>query len=76
MSVPTKTKLPDPRSVPAYNEGRKAFMDGLCEDDCPYPPMVSDSCSGNRVAWFTGYFDCRTGSRLADVFRRNGISWP
>lgn len=75
-TIGTIAKVASPRELPSYQEGRKAFMDGMCEDDCPYKTKVSDECSCNRTAWFTGYFDCRTGSRFAELFRRRGITWP
>lgn len=58
-----------------YLEGVAAFRRGDDEDACPYPRM-REGYFDRRVAWFNGYFDERTGTRLAKAFQYYGIQWP
>lgn len=60
----------DTRTRAEYTLGKIAFEAGKSEDDCPYPE------GGERISWFTGYFDTRTATKLAGVFERNNITWP
>ena len=57
-----------------YRDGWKSCSDGHPEAACPYPPQSGNSAK--RTVWFNGYFDCRTGNRLAHVFKAHNIEWP
>lgn len=54
------------RSVPAYQEGRDAFVSLLgrgfaaAEIACQHKSQVDFNTSVNRTAWWTGYLDERT----------------
>lgn len=77
MSEEIKTLPADARSLPEYEEGRQAFFSGNGEDDNPHTGGTLGTGSFNsRVAWFTGYFDERTRTRLRHVFQRYDVAWP
>lgn len=59
----------DPRSTPEYREGLAAYGPRR-RDACPYPS------GAKRLAWYCGWYDARTGVRLARVFKKWGIEWP
>lgn len=61
-------------AVADYAEGRAAFLDGRDENSCPHPPGHGGNT--RRIKWFNGYFDERTATRLAKLFRRYKIQWP
>lgn len=62
------------RGMPEYAIGQAAFAAGSTDDDNPYP------CGGftgaARIAWFTGFYDARTNSKLAGPLSRNGLAFP
>ncbi len=58
-----------------YEQGAAAYQLGATEDCCPYPKMTEGNFD-KRVQWFKGYFDQRTGQRLAKAFAHYGIQWP
>lgn len=62
------------RSTPEYEAGKTAFASGIEEDDNPYPK--GGNTGGQRMSWFSGYFDARTSKRLGPAFDRNGITFP
>ena len=53
-----------------YVAGQQAYRAGEPWQSCPYPS------GGGRSPWLTGWLDARTSYRLADVFRRNGLTFP
>ena len=56
----------------AKNEGKIAFNAG--ETKNPYP---SDLGSGaERIAWWDGWLDQRTISRLGHIFKKYDLSYP
>lgn len=57
-----------------YKQGIAAFIRGEPEDSCPFPSRSGKSAS--RIAWFDGYYDKRTGARLAKAFKFYGVQWP
>lgn len=61
---------PNTRELAEYTEGQASFARGECEDHNPY------ESGGNRISWFTGYYDARTNANLAGVFARNNITFP
>lgn len=50
-----------------YDEGRQAFMDQGAKAKCPYASRPRHS--SRRSAWWRGFLDARTDSRLEKVFR-------
>lgn len=59
----------------SYELGRKAFRESLGNPlpDCPFPKSGS---SGERTAWWDGWYDEKHLYTLGHIFDRYGIEWP
>lgn len=62
------------REMPEYAEGAAAFTAGKTDDSNPYE--CGGFTGGQRISWFTGFYDAQTNAKLGNAFERNGISFP
>ncbi len=61
------------RETPQYEEGARAFYDGMHPDECPY---AQGSYDPRRVSWFLGYYDHRTRSNIGKNLDYYGMTFP
>lgn len=59
----------DPRII---QDGRKAYLNGFSEVDCPHPIGTGD----RRVAWFDGFFEEQVRARVGHILAKHNVAWP